>query len=158
MKPTVNCFTTKPGKNLKSKSKRAKTPVCNGWRVCTDDVTSERKFKMKTQTTKKAIINEYSNIIKVWNADVYVIDTDTVFVSVNVPFGNIILPRNVIDALNTCAESATQLLINNLDELAPGIEFDFDTFVFGGAIEVPEIKEKLKMSMNRSYGVNKHQV
>ena len=113
---------------------------------------------MKTQTTKKAIINEYSNIIKVWNADVYVIDTDTVFVSVNVPFGNIILPRNVIDALNTCAESATQLLINNLDELAPGIEFDFDTFVFGGAIEVPEIKEKLKMSMNRSYGVNKHQV
>ena len=113
---------------------------------------------MKTQTTKKAIINEYSNIIKVWNADVYVIDTDSVLVTGNSPFGNIILPRNVIDVLNTCAESATQFLKNNLDELAPGIEFDFDTFVFGVAIEVPEIKEKLKMSMNRSYGVNKHQV
>lgn len=51
-----------------------------------------------------------------------------------------------------------QFLKNNLDELAPGIEFDFDTFVFGGAIKVPEIKRKLKMSMNRSYGVNKNQV
>ena len=113
---------------------------------------------MKTQTTKKAIINEYSNIIKVWNTDVYVIDTDTVLVTENSPFGNIILPRNVIDVLNRCAESATQLLKNNLDELAPGIEFDFDTFVFGGAIKVPQIKEKLKMSMNRSYGVNKPRV
>lgn len=113
---------------------------------------------MKTKTTKKAIINEYSNIIKVWNADVYVIDTDTVLVTGNFPFGNIILPRNVIDVLNTCTKSATQLLINNLDELAPGIEFDFDTFVFGGANKVFEIKEKLKMSMNRSYGVNKHKV
>ena len=113
---------------------------------------------MKAQTSKKAIINEYSNIIKVWNADVYVIDTDTVLVTGNSPFGSIILPRNVIDALNRCAESATQLLKNNLDGLAPGIEFDFDTFVFGVATKVPEIKEKLKMSMNRSYGVNKHQV
>ena len=113
---------------------------------------------MKAQTSKKAIINEYSNIIKVWNADVYVIDTDTVLVTGNNPFGSIILPRNVIDALNRCAESATQLLKNNLDGLAPGIEFDFDTFVFGVATKVPEIKEKLKMSMNRSYGVNKHQV
>ena len=103
-------------------------------------------------------MNEYSNIVKVWNADIYVIDTDTVTVSGNCPFGNIELPRNVIDALNTCAESAMQLLRNNLDELAPGIEFDFDTFVFGGAIKVPEIKRKLKMSMNRSYGVNKNQV
>ena len=110
---------------------------------------------MKTQTTKKAIINEYSNIIKVCNADVYVIDTDTVLVNGNIPFGNIILPRNVIDALNTCTESATQFLKNNLDELEPGIEFDF---VLSVAIEVSEIKEKLKMSMNRSYGVNKHHV
>ena len=113
---------------------------------------------MKTQTTKKAIINEYSNIIKVWNADVYLIDTDTVLATGNSPFGNIILPRNVIDALNTCDECATQLLKNNLDELAPGIEFDFDTFVHGGATKLSEIKEKLKMSMNRLYGVNKHQV
>ena len=113
---------------------------------------------MKTKTTKKAIMNEYSNIIKVWNADIYVIDTDTVFVTDNIPFGNIELPRNVIDVLNACAESATQFLRNNIDELAPGIEFDFKTFVFGGATKVPEIKRKLKMSMNRSYGVNKNQV
>ena len=113
---------------------------------------------MKTKTTEKAIMNEYSNIIKVWNDDIYVIDTDTVIVSGNCPFGNIELPRNVIDVLNTCYESAMQLLKNNLDELAPGIEFDFDTFVFGGAIKVPEIKRKLKMYMNRSYGVNKNQV
>ena len=113
---------------------------------------------MKAQATKKAIMNEYSNIIKVWNADIYVIDTDTVILSGNCPFGNIELPRNVIDVLNTCYESAMQLLKNNLDELAPGIKFDFDTFVFGGATKVSEIKRKLKMSMNRSYGVNKHQV
>ena len=103
-------------------------------------------------------MNEYSNIIKVWNADIYVIDTDTVIVTGNSPFGNLIWPRNVIDVLNTCAESATQLLRNNLDELALGIEFDFDTFVLGGATNVVEIKEKLKMSMNRSYGVNKQKV
>ena len=106
----------------------------------------------------EAIMNEHSNIIKVWNADIYVIDTDTVIVSGNCPFGNIEPPRNVIDVLNTCHESAMQLLRNNLDGLAPGIAFDFDTFVFGGAIKVPEIKRKLKMIINRSYGVNKHQV
>ena len=113
---------------------------------------------MTRQKGSEAIMNEYSNIIKVWNADEYVIDTDTVLVTGNSPFGNIIWPRNVIDVLNTCAESAKQLLRNNLDELEPGLEFDFDTFVFGGATKVFEIKEKLKMSMNRSYGVNKHQV
>lgn len=43
MKPTANCFTTKPGKNLKSKSKRAQMPVCNGWRRCTDDDTPEKR-------------------------------------------------------------------------------------------------------------------
>ena len=32
-------------KNLKSKSKRAQTPVCNGWRRCTDDDTPERKMQ-----------------------------------------------------------------------------------------------------------------
>ena len=106
---------------------------------------------MKTKTTKKAII-------KVWNADIYVIDTDTVIVTDNISFGNIELPRNVIDVINACAESAAQLLRNNIDELAPGVEFDFKTFVFGGATKVPEIKRKLKMSMNRSYGVNKNQV
>ena len=103
-------------------------------------------------------MNEYSNIIKVWNAEIYVIDTDAGLVSSNCPFGNIEPPRNVIDVINTCSESAMQLLRNNLDELAPGIEFDFDTFVFGCATKVPEIKRKLKMIINRSYGVNKHQV
>lgn len=113
---------------------------------------------MTHQKGSEAIMNEYSNIIKVWNADAYLIDTDTVLVTGSCPFGNIEPPRNVIDVLNTCSESAMQLLRNNLDELAPGIEFDFNTFVFGGATKVPEIKRKLKMSMNRSYGVNKHHV
>ena len=133
---------------------------------------------MKTKITKKAIMSAYRNVIKVgycdlqdalkwrepnfytagvygWNADVYVIDCDTVIVTGYRPFGNIELPRNVIDTLNRCAESAMQLLKNTLDELAPGIEFDSDTFAFGGATMVPEIKRKLKMHMNRSYGVHK---
>ena len=103
-------------------------------------------------------MNEYSNIIKVWNAEIYVIDTDTVIVTGNCPFGNIEPPRNVIDVINTCSEMAMQLLRNNLDELASGNDFDFDNFVFGGATKVPEIKRKLKMIMNSSYGVHKRQV
>lgn len=133
---------------------------------------------MKKQTTKKAIMSAYRNVIKVgycdlqdalkwrepnfytvgvygWNADVYVIDYDTVIVTGYRPFGNIELPRNVIDALNKGAKSAMQLLKNNLDDLAPGIKFDFDTFGFGGATIVPELKRKLKMSMNSLYGVHK---
>lgn len=66
---------------------------------------------MKTQTTKKAII-------KVWNADTYVIDTDAVSVSGKFSVGNIELPINVIDVLNTCDESAMQLFKNNLE---PGL-------------------------------------
>ena len=86
------------------------------------------------------------------------IDTDTVLVTGNCPFGNIILPRNVIDVLNTCAESAMRLLRSNLDELVSGIEYDFDSYVFASADEKFEIKRKLKTCMNRSYGVNKQQV
>ena len=71
---------------------------------------------MKTQITKKAIMNAYRNVIKVgycdmqdalkwrepnfytagvygWNADVYVIDCDTVIVTGYRPFGNTELSR-----------------------------------------------------------------
>ena len=129
---------------------------------------------MKTRTTKKAIMNTYYNVIKVgycdlqhalkcrepdyytagaygWNADVYVIDCDTVIVTGYSPFGNVELPRDVIDTLNKCAESITHYLdydtaktrLNkNLDELAGGIEFDFDSYVFASADEKFEIKRK----------------
>lgn len=117
---------------------------------------------MKTQTTKKAIMNAYRNVIKVgycdlqdalkWrepdfytagvhgrNADVYVIDYDTVIVTGYRPFGNIELPREVIDALNVCAVSITHYLEydmakiylnDNLHELASGIKYDSDNYVF----------------------------
>lgn len=129
---------------------------------------------MKTQTTKKAIMNAYRNVIKVgycdlqdalkwrepnfytagvygWNSDVYVIDYDTVIVTGYRPFGNVELPRNVIDTLNKCAESITRYLdydtakarLNkNLYELAEGIEFDYDRFSFASADENVEIKRK----------------
>lgn len=132
------------------------------------------KCKMKTKTTKKAIMNAYENVIKIgycdmqdalkwrepnfytagvygWNADIYVIDCDTVIVTGYRPFGNIELPRNVIDALNACAESVTRnltydmariLLNNNLDELANGLEYDEDSYVFASATEELEIKRK----------------
>ena len=84
---------------------------------------------MKKQTTKKAIMNAYRNVIKVgycdmqdalkwrepnfytagvygWNSDVYVIDCDTVIVTGYRPFGNIELSRSVIDGLNYCADCA----------------------------------------------------
>ena len=129
---------------------------------------------MKTQTTKKAIMNAYRNVIKVgycdmqyalkwrvpnfytvgvygWNADVYVIDHDTVIVTGYRPFGNMELPREVINTLNKCAESITRYcyyenakisLRNNLDELARGIEYDFDSYVFASADKKFEIKRK----------------
>ena len=129
---------------------------------------------MKTQTTKKAIMNAYRNVIKVgycdmqsaltwrepnfytvgvfgWNADVYVIDDDTVIVTGYRPFGNMKLSREVIDTLNKCAESITRYfdydmakisLFNNLDELVSGIEYDFDSYVFASADEKFEIKRK----------------
>lgn len=129
---------------------------------------------MKTKTTKKAIMNAYENVIKVgycdlqnalkwrepnfytagvygWNADVYVIDYDTVIVAGYRPFGNVELPHDVIDTLNKCAESITHYLdydiakiylANNLDELVSGIEYDFDSYNFGSADENFEIKRK----------------
>ena len=129
---------------------------------------------MITKITKKAIMSAYRNVIKVgycdlqdaliwrepnfyttgvygWNADVYVIDHETVIVTGYRPFGNMELPREVIDTLNKCAESirryfdydmAKIYLGNNLDELADGIEFDFDRFRFASADENVEIKRK----------------
>lgn len=129
---------------------------------------------MKTKTTKRAIMHAYENVIKVgyndlqdalkwrepdfytagvygWNSDVYVIDHSTVIVTGDRPFGNIELPREVINTLNKCAVSITHYLDydtakiylnNNLDELASGIEYDFDSYNFGSANENFEIKRK----------------
>lgn len=129
---------------------------------------------MKTKTTKRAIMHAYENVIKVnycdlqdalkwrepnfytagvygWNSDVYVIDHGTVIVTGRRPFGNIELPREVINTLNKCAVSITHYLDydmakiylnNNLDELASGIEYDFDSYNFGSANENFEIKRK----------------
>lgn len=129
---------------------------------------------MKTEITKKAIMNGYRNVIKVgycdmqaalkwrapnfytsgvygWNSDVYVIDYETVIVTGYRPFGNIKLPRDVVDTLNKCAESITRhlnydlakiYLKNNLDELVSGIEHDFDSYNFASADENFEIKRK----------------
>lgn len=129
---------------------------------------------MKTKTTKRAIMRAYENVIKVgyndlqdalkwrepnfytagiycWNSDVYVIDHGTVIVTGYRPFGNIELPREVINTLNKCAVSITHYLDydrakiylnNNLDELASGIEYDFDSYNFGSANENFEIKRK----------------
>ena len=127
---------------------------------------------MKSQITKRAIMKAYRNVIKVgygemqdalkwrepnfytagifgWNADVYVIDDDTVIVTGYRPFGNMELSREVIDTLNKCAESITRYfdydmakiyLFNNLDELVSGIEYEFDSYVFASADETFEIK------------------
>lgn len=129
---------------------------------------------MKTKITKKAIMSAYRNVIKVgycdmqdalkgrepnfytagvydWNADVYVIDIDTVIVSGYRPFGNVEIPREVIDTLNKCAKSITRYLNydlakiylkNNLEELANGIEYDYDNYNFASANENVEIKRK----------------
>lgn len=129
---------------------------------------------MKTKITKKAITGAYRNVIKVgycdmqdalkwrepnfytegvygWNSDVYVIDYDTVIVTGYRPFGNVELPREVIDTLNKCAKSITRYLNydlakiyleNNLDELVRGIEYDFYSYNFASADENIEIKRK----------------
>ena len=129
---------------------------------------------MKTKITKKAIMNAYRNVIKVsycdmqyalrwrepnfytagvygWNADVYVIDCDTVIVTGYRPFGNMELPRKVIDTLNKCAESITRYfdydrakisLRSNLEALAKGIESDFDRYTFESPGANVEIKIK----------------
>ena len=129
---------------------------------------------MKTRITKKAIMSAYHNVIKVgychlqdalkwrepnfytagvygWNADVYVIDYDTVIVTGYRPFGNVELPRNVIDTLNKCAESLTHYLDydtakahldNNFLNLARAIEHDFYSYIFLSANKKFEIKRK----------------
>lgn len=128
---------------------------------------------MKTQITKKAIMSAYRNVIKVgycdlqdalkwrepnfytegvygWNADVYVIDYDTVIVTGYRPFGNVELPRDVIDTLNSCAESAKchpytiawEVLRNNLQKLANAIEFNTDKYIFESPKGKFEIKRK----------------
>ena len=132
------------------------------------------KCKMKTKITKKAIMSAYRNVIKVgycgmqdaliwrepnfytagvygWNADVYVIDCDTVIVTGYRPFGNMELPMEVINTLNKCAKSITHYfdydkakisLRNNLYELAGGIENDFYSYIFASVDEKFEIIRK----------------
>lgn len=95
--------------------------------------------------------NFYTAGVYGWNSDVYVIDHGTVIVTGHRPFGNIELSREVINTLNKCAVSITHYLDydtakiylnNNLDELASGIEYDFDSYNFGSANENFEIKRK----------------
>ena len=125
----------------------------------------EGKCKMKMKITKKAIMSAYRNVIKVgycemqdalkwrepnfytagvygWNADVYVIDRDTVIVTGYRPFGNVELPRYEIDTLNKCAKSITEYynyeiaeiyLDDNIEELARAIEHDSYTYNFASA-------------------------
>lgn len=95
--------------------------------------------------------NFYTAGVYGWNSDVYVIDYDTVIVTGYRPFGNVELPREVIDMLNKCAKSITRYLNydlakiylkNNLDELVSGIEYDFYSYNFASADENFEIKRK----------------
>lgn len=95
--------------------------------------------------------NFYTAGVYGWNSDVYVIDNDTVIVTGYRPFGNVELPREVIETLNKCAKSITRYLNydlariylkNNLDELVSGIEYDFDSYTFASAGENFEIKRK----------------
>lgn len=86
-----------------------------------------------------------------WNADVYVIDYDTVIVTGYRPFGNTELSRSVIDALNYCAECAQscsdystlqKVSTNNLVALANAIEFDNETFVFDSLGDAIKLRRK----------------
>lgn len=95
--------------------------------------------------------NFYTAGVHGWNCDVYVIGYGTVIVTGHRPFGNIELPREVTNTLNKCAVSITHYLDydmakiylnNNLDELASGIEYNFDSYNFGSANENFEIKRK----------------
>ena len=95
--------------------------------------------------------NFYTAGVYGWNADVYVIDCDTVIVTGYRPFGNMELSREVIDTLNKCAKSITHYLDyenakislrKNLDELASVIEYDFYNYVFSSANEKFNIKRK----------------
>lgn len=110
------------------------------------------KCKMKTKTTKKAIMSAYRNVIKVgycdmqdalkwrepnfytagvygWNSDVYVIDNDTVIVTGYRPFGNVELPSEVMDMLNKCAKSITSYL--NYDLARIYLKNNLDELVSG---------------------------
>ena len=127
-----------------------------------DKAGQKGKCKMKTKITKKAIMSAYRNVIKVgycdlqdalkwrepnyytaglygWNSDVYVIDCDTVIVTGYRPFGNIELPRSVVDALNYCAGCARsssdyntwqKVLKSNLAALAEAIKFECENVIF----------------------------
>ena len=95
--------------------------------------------------------NFYTAGVYGWNADVYVIDCYTVIITGYRPFGNMELPRKVIDTLNKCAESITHYfdydiaknsLRDNLDSLAMGIESDSDSYTFAGVDEYFEIKRR----------------
>ena len=95
--------------------------------------------------------NFYTAGVYGWNSDVYVIDNDTVIVTGYRPFGNMELPREVIETLNKCAKSITRYLNydlariylkNNLDELCSGIGYDSDSYTFASADENFEIKRK----------------
>ena len=95
--------------------------------------------------------NFYTAGLYGWNSDVYVIGQNTVIVTGYRPFGNMELPREVIDTLNKCAKSITHYfdydmakisLRNNLDELASGIENEFDSYVFTSADGKFKIKRK----------------
>ena len=129
---------------------------------------------MKMQTTKKAIMSTFNNVIRIgycdmqsalkwrepnfytagvygWNADVYVISDETVIVTGYRPFGNMEISRDVINILNICAESVTRYLKydmaktylqNNLDELASGIEYDFNNYIFEGVTGKFEVGRK----------------
>ena len=95
--------------------------------------------------------NFYTAGVYGWNSDIYVIDYDTVIVTGYRPFGNVELPREVIDMLNKCAKSITRYLNydlakiylkNNLEELVSGIEYDYYSYNFASADENVEIKRK----------------
>ena len=129
---------------------------------------------MKTQITKKAIMSAYRNVIKVgycglqkalkwrepnfytagvhgWNADVYVIDCDTVIVTGYRPFGNIELPRSVIEALNYCTDctlshsdydTSQKVLTNNLTALSEAIKLDSENVIFDISREKIKLRRK----------------
>ena len=145
-------------------------PVHAKWPTRADKAGRKGKCKMKTQTTKKAIMSAFRNVIKVgycdmqdalkwrepnfytagvygWNADVYVIDCNTVIVTGYRPFGNIELPRSVIDAINYCTEysdcSISQKISkNNLFALVDAITSGNEYVVFDTSNEKIRIRIK----------------
>lgn len=95
--------------------------------------------------------NFYTVGVYGWNADVYVIDYDTVVVTGYRPFGNIKLSRSVIDALNYCSECAhsnsdhntlKKVLTNNLAALAEAIEFDRENVILDTSSEKVKLRIK----------------